>query len=973
MKHTLTYSTLVIFLITASSFLYAQVQLGDPIHGEAIWDRFGKAVSISGDGTRIAVGAPENDGNGSLSGHVRVYDWDGWRWKQAGNDIDGESSNNLSGTDLALSANGNRLAIGAPDNSGNGSQTGHVRVYEWDGSDWVQLGQDIEGQGVGDYFGTSVSISQNGNRLAAGAPGNDTNGTDAGQVRVFEWDGFNWLQIGRDLNGSQQSRMGHDISLSLDGNRVAMGGIGSGNATGWVRVYEFRNGNWSRKGTDIYGPGAGGQFGSSVSISSTGNIVAIGAPNAGGVREGLVRVFRWNGISWVLQGTQIEGEAAGDRFGASVALSPAGNRLAIGASNNGSNGIASGNVKVFRWDGLHWIASNEEMVGDSIGDKFGSSVALSSFGDIMIVGASHNSAKGSFSGQVKMYRLTGHLHTGKVYHDLNKNCIQDSQEPPYFGAKILFEKDGNSVAGYTNHDGIYSVWIDTGTYHVRSFPLAYPYRTGCTGTQSFTLDTSTIGTTSLDFLVKDSIDCPFLTVDINTARIRRCFRGKYIVDYCNKGIKAATNVMIEVVLDENLDFVSTNQSLTSRTGNVLQFQIGTLGAGVCSSFEIDFLERCSSAPGHIHSTTAHISPDSLCLENMPNLKIQPTCHGDTLVYTVKNLSDDFPESFPYSLSHNQTIVKTGSLNLDKGQSETISYFTDNSMKMYQFALAPNDDNYFVATGLNGCQDSASATSTLYLPQAIQPYRKYHCQANIGSYDPNDKQAFPLGEGPNNHIPPNTPLEYKIRFQNTGTDTAFFINILDTLSSHFDMGSLQPGASSHPYRMEYMPPTFSGQQVLKFTFDPILLPDSGANQAGSNGYVTYRIRMKENLPVGTRIDNRAAIYFDYNAPIITNTVFRTLHLPDTNLNITEIEKDFLSFGPALKVYPNPTEQQLYIDLGGEYKDVSIDIVNVMGQAIARKYYARLREAQIDLKGPHGVYLVKIRTREGTSAVVKVLKR
>jgi len=157
------------------------------IDGEAVRDLSGWSVSLSSDGNTLAIGAYANDGNGLGAGHVRIYTWDGSDWMKKGNDIDGEARGDWSGWSVSLSSDGNTLAIGATENNGNGSDAGHVRVYTWDGatSAWVQRGIDIDGEAADDASGYSVSLSSDGNTLAIGAPGHDGNGNSAGQVRVY--------------------------------------------------------------------------------------------------------------------------------------------------------------------------------------------------------------------------------------------------------------------------------------------------------------------------------------------------------------------------------------------------------------------------------------------------------------------------------------------------------------------------------------------------------------------------------------------------------------------------------------------------------------------------------------------------------------------------------------------------------------------------------------------------------------------
>ncbi|MEL0041245.1 MAG: hypothetical protein VW685_07995, partial [Ilumatobacter sp.] len=137
-------------------------QLGADIDGEAADDYSGWSVSLSSDGTILAIGGHLNDGNGSNAGHVRVYEWNGSAWTQKGGDIDGEAADDYSGVSVSLSSDGTILAVGATLNDGNGADSGHVRVYEWNGSAWTQKGGDIDGEAAGDQFGRWVSLSSDG-------------------------------------------------------------------------------------------------------------------------------------------------------------------------------------------------------------------------------------------------------------------------------------------------------------------------------------------------------------------------------------------------------------------------------------------------------------------------------------------------------------------------------------------------------------------------------------------------------------------------------------------------------------------------------------------------------------------------------------------------------------------------------------------------------------------------------------------
>ena len=402
-------------------------QLGSDIDGEAVGDQSGYSVSLSSDGTRVAVGAPYNDGNGSSSGHVRVYQWNGTAWVQMGADIDGEAVLDNSGVSVSISPDGTRVAIGANSNDGNGANTGHVRVYQWNGSSWVQMGADINGEAANDYSGSSVSLSADGTRVAIGAPYNDGNGTDSGHVRVYNWNGSSWVQMGADINGEAgNDYSGYSVSLSSDGTRVAIGApsnSGNGSGSGHVRIYQWNGTAWVQMGADIDGEAVLDSSGVSVSISPDGTRVAIGANSndGNGSSSGHVRVYEWNGTAWVQMGADIDGEATNDYSGYSVSLSSDGTRVAVGAPYNDGNGTDSGHVRVYQWNGSSWVQLGVDIDGEADTNYSGYSVSLSADGTQAAIGAWANSGNGSSSGHVRVYERLEDEFFVDAKHALIKN------------------------------------------------------------------------------------------------------------------------------------------------------------------------------------------------------------------------------------------------------------------------------------------------------------------------------------------------------------------------------------------------------------------------------------------------------------------------------------------------------------------------------------------------------------------------
>jgi len=144
-------------------------------------------VDMSKDGRRVAISGPKNDDNGVDSGHVRVFQYNGAAWVQLGLDIDGEAANDMTRR-VSLSADGLRVAVAVIHNDGGANNAGHARVYQYDGVvGWVKLGQDIDGLAADDQL-DAVALSADGTRLAVGAYGADRGGaTNTGHVRTYQW------------------------------------------------------------------------------------------------------------------------------------------------------------------------------------------------------------------------------------------------------------------------------------------------------------------------------------------------------------------------------------------------------------------------------------------------------------------------------------------------------------------------------------------------------------------------------------------------------------------------------------------------------------------------------------------------------------------------------------------------------------------------------------------------------------------
>ena len=493
---------------------------------------------------------------------------------------------------------------------------------------------------------------------------------------------------------------------------------------------------------------------------------------------------------------------------------------------------------------------------------------------------------------------------GRARIDDNNDCIADITEQPIAGWVVKAEGPGGTFYSTTQATGQYLINVLPGTYDVTILKPNGLWL-GCSDfVPGIQVDLS--NSAEVNFPMQAVVDCPFLDVDLSIPFMRRCFYNVYTVFYCNKGTSAAQNASVEVEFDPYLSVLNSGLPWSSVSGNTYTFDLGDLAAGECGSFNVTTHLSCDAVLGQTHCSEARIFPDSSCVEfnaawSGANLKVDGECNNGEVTFTVTNTGAAMTEPIEYIVIEDIMIQMTGgNIMLDSGGVQTITFPANGSTwRLEMPQVTDNPLNGFVSATVEGCGENGNGTFSIgfvtLFPQGDEsPFVDVDCHENVGAYDPNDKQGIPRGVYAEHFIPLKTEIEYMIRFQNTGTDTAFTVRILDTLPQWLDIATLRQGGSSHPCTFSVL-----GPGVVQFLFPNIMLPDSNVNEAASHGYVKFAIRPKSNVPNMTVIENEAAIYFDFNDAVITN---RTLHtLGEKYLSVSTV-----AFRPGieLEVYPNP---------------------------------------------------------------------
>lgn len=401
------------------------------MEGTDQYDYFGSAVAMSGDGSRVAVGS---DGKYGYNGAVLIYEHDDdlGSFTQLGPTIRGEFNGGFASS-LDLSHDGNTLVVGAPDGHEN---KGCVTVYKFDAV-WKKMGDEIVGHIKSAHAGHSVSISGDGSTIAYGSP-YALDGFGNIRVMTFDSSKNTW-NLDFSLDGTEKTFLGGSISLNFAGDRLVAGArlmtpvIGGKpyEYAGGFEVFDLINQSWKKNGKTIHGDQSYARLGHAIDCSYDGQRIIAGAFTSH-EGTGAVYVFQEdqsNDNGWSLLGQVIKGEEEHDQLGSAVSISGTGSIIAIGAPDNNDIRPNGGEVKIYHFDESEnlWEEVEINISGYDIGDdnkNFGDAIGLNEHGDHMIIGSQMGNY---YKGVVQTYRAvrsTSHKQKNPLHiNELNGSDI----------------------------------------------------------------------------------------------------------------------------------------------------------------------------------------------------------------------------------------------------------------------------------------------------------------------------------------------------------------------------------------------------------------------------------------------------------------------------------------------------------------------------------------------------------------------
>lgn len=575
---------------------------------------------------------------------------------------------------------------------------------------------------------------------------------------------------------------------------------------------------------------------------------------------------------------------------------------------------------------------------------------------------------------------------GTVYQDINGDNVFNAGDQPIEGWIVEAISEEHTCYGTSLADGSYSVLVDTGMYDI---VVRRP--------NDYWNSPSTIGfnipnpddTFNINFAVQDLVICSDLEVDISTAALVPGESAVYKMILCNNGTATANDPYIDVTFDEafTINGVSENFSFT---GDVLRIEPANLDLAPfdCKEINIDVTLSTDLLEGETHSMKAHAFPDEICTGggDGSHLEVRAECVGDEVNLVITNTG-----TLAMSTATDFIIIEDMAMltlpesvgPLEANEEITIPRAANGSTYRIianQTPGHPGDSR--PTTAIEGCVAGGGSYTTGFVNQFTEDdydhFLSVDCQENVNTLLPNESRGYPKGYNSatdselKNEISPCIDLKYIHRFQNTGPDTAIRVVIQDTLSRFLDPASVRPGASSHDYRMEVY-----GCGILRFTFENIYLAGSSTDPQASQVFVKYRVSQRPSNPAGAIVDNSAAAYFDYKAPVKTDSIYNTIAEDCAYESYVDLDTTthviYLEDIAEVNIFPNPFQEEMTVEIIGEVelKEVAFVVYDLTGRLVRRESFSGQTFQFSRNNLTTGMYLYSIESEGQTVSTGKIV--
>lgn len=435
-------------VVTLSLFiLYNATALADRIDkliasdGRAI-DRYGSNIALSSDGGTLIVGSYFHDSNETNSGAAYVYQKNSIGWQETKLAPSDPMTDDRFGSDVSISDDGSAAVIGAVYDDDNGVNSGSVYIFEKTDDRWSETKLIAADGSAGDFFGESVSISGDGNKIVVGAygVGDSIDRTEnTGAIYLYQRVDNEWLETKLTASdGKAYQYFGSNVAISSDGNTIITGSITNrvnSSKTGAAYIYKWDGNLWNESKLSASDGAEQDRFGCSVSVSANGKRIVVGAckDDDKGTNSGSIYIYSWIENNWIESKLSASDGHENEQFGMKTAISGDGRSLIVGVPNDTVNGSESGSVYSYKLDGNTWVENKITEADGKDGYFFGYDVSLSYFGDKKAVGARYGEGVTARTGAAYIYSASG------SFHDISDNLSADQR----LSSEVLWDETGS--------------------------------------------------------------------------------------------------------------------------------------------------------------------------------------------------------------------------------------------------------------------------------------------------------------------------------------------------------------------------------------------------------------------------------------------------------------------------------------------------------------------------------------------------
>jgi len=525
---------------------------------------------------------------------------------------------------------------------------------------------------------------------------------------------------------------------------------------------------------------------------------------------------------------------------------------------------------------------------------------------------------------------------GFLFYD-DGDCINGLQLPEGTGDnwKVKFVNGPNTFYDAVDlEDPFYSADLDPGVYQVSLVPPSQFWE-ACPAIEIEIVSNETI---SQDLGAKIIGNCILSEVRVVIPNLKKCILNNGKIKYANRGTKPMENTTIEVQLDQYSEIQNSSVPLTNLGDNLILFTIGDVDPFDSGEIDFEIFIDCDAALGLTHCVESIIFPNEFCEDLDPDwdgssIIVESVQIGNEIEFTITNVGADMSEQGSWIIIEDDLLMREGNFQLNASNDNDTTFLIacrDKTYRMEATQSLGHPGLSMPSSTIQGCDGLSSfGFVTQFGNDDGNLFEDHECIQNLDDFDSNNKQGFPGGITEDHCILPGSPIEYIIRFQNTSGALVNNIQVRDSLVDWLDIETMTILSTSHDY--DY---SISNNNSVNFVFNDILLPPSNSDEFGSQGFVKFKIFPKADTPIGTRIENKAHIYFDLNDVVISN---ETIHTYDD-----ECMEDVVSsvkskhFDTLIEIIPNPFNNNFILKApNNKYEHLEILIFHGNGQLFDRQ--------------------------------------